>query len=123
MRILKAIEAFRLRREAPPRRHVRFTITETKQPPELNRDVWERWRIELRLGIEVTEQYGVPDFAHQHQAVMEHAYEAIAHELYGEIEDDLRELYGLLAEEGWRPTGDPVAMLIDKMFKKLRGRD
>jgi hypothetical protein len=123
MKILKAIEAFRREREPPPRRHVRFTITEIQQPPEPNRDIWTRWRIELRLGVEVAEQDNVPDAAHQHQEVMDHAYRAIAHELYGEIEDDLRELYGLLAEEGWRPQGDPVAILIDKMFNKLRGSD
>lgn len=48
------------------------------------------------------------------------ATRAIAYEVYGEVEDDLKQLKHLLWEEDYRPPGDPVMDKLNEILDKLR---
>lgn len=60
-----------------------------------------------------------PEEASENMA--EKAKRMIARELYGELEDDIRDAIEVANEEAYRPENDPLLKVLEGMLRKVRG--
>lgn len=116
MKLLNAIQQRVLGRVAHLPPLTSYNETADSDSPSLDAKSLVRYRFEVRVGLDVT---GPTEAASE---LRRRAARAIAHEIYGEVLTELRELRReLWQEEHYRDANDPVLTRLAALEDKLSG--
>ena len=116
MKLLNAIQQRVLGRAARLSPLTSYNETADSDSPSLDAQSLVRYRFEARVGLEMTGP------AEAESELRRRAARAIAHEVYGEVLTELRELRReLWQEEHYREANDPVLTRLAALEDKLTG--